>query len=265
MSDRRAVIVEAIDDYHKPEADALLKVLDRNDKETVLILLASDRKAVRPSILSRCEAHRVGQFHTQGVADTMASLTTGQGARRLDLVELMVAAVNGVPGRIAPTWSRMKDLLNASLAEARAGLGCGWAPAVQHYLLALTGDDEPDCCTLATPPDATVAEQVRRVRLVLHQLRINSLHPDAPGHLALDPALVLLGDDYWSKLIEMLRQRAQARGVSWEELWLSLARLWLSSDITDPVAFAEAGKTTWLIVHGQDGLTENEGTVAAHE
>ena len=257
LEERRAVIIDAID-LAKADADALLKVLESDDEETALILLATERTAVRPSILSRCEAYRIDHLGAQEVSATLASLMAAQGTPHPDLIELMVAAIDGSPAKIAPVWARIKELPDPSVTQARSALDCDWAPTLKAYLIALLSENEPRATTLASPSNVDTNEQVRRVRLLLNQLRINSVHSNARNHLVLDPALVLLGEDFWSDLIQTLGRRADAQGISWHGLWQKLAREWLSPDLIDPIAIANAGMTTWLIANGLAGQTRRK-------
>jgi hypothetical protein len=178
-----------------------------------------------------------------------------------EVIDLLVAAIEGLPARINPICKRAMNVSEMTLPAVRTELGCDWAAGLRGYLTCLLSDVEPEAATIALPSNVAVGEQVRRVRLVLDQIYLHGVDAQGAPKLMLDPALTHLRHDYWSELVGTMKQRAASRGVEWRRLWQEMASHWLIPDWSDPAGFVAAGRSTWLIANGTRPPGPNIGLV----
>jgi DNA polymerase-3 subunit delta' len=122
LSQRRVVIIDAIDDLEREAANALLKSLEEPPAGTIFLLVNHVPGRVLPTIRSRCRTLRFS-----GLSDDVMTTILRQRQPELDPGELksLIAAAEGAPGR----------------ALALAGLDLG---AIERELEALAEQGDPD-------------------------------------------------------------------------------------------------------------------------
>lgn len=96
VAERRAVVIDSIDDFERGAANALLKTLEEPPDQTVFLLVTHSPGGLLPTIRSRCRMLRFAPLDAATCAQAVA-------AARPDLdpeaVEALVTAGDGSPGR----------------------------------------------------------------------------------------------------------------------------------------------------------------------
>jgi DNA polymerase-3 subunit delta' len=88
----RFVVIEPAEAMAAPASNALLKTLEEPPPDTHFILIARHASGLLPTIVSRCQRHRLAPVDD----DTLAAWLTAQG---IDDVTRRVRAAEGAPGR----------------------------------------------------------------------------------------------------------------------------------------------------------------------
>jgi len=96
MSDRRVIVIDAIDDLERPAANALLKSLEEPPAGTIFLLVSHAPGRLLPTIRSRC---RVLRFDTLSDAAMQDALRSALPAASPGEVAALVRAGAGSPGR----------------------------------------------------------------------------------------------------------------------------------------------------------------------
>lgn len=96
LSDRRVVIIDAIDDLEPPAANALLKNLEEPPHGTIFLAVSHAPGRLLPTIRSRCRLLRFGALSREDVGRVLR--TAVQDADDAEIEALTVMA-NGSPGR----------------------------------------------------------------------------------------------------------------------------------------------------------------------
>ncbi|RVT94246.1 AAA family ATPase [Sphingomonas crocodyli] len=96
FSQRRVVIIDAIDDLERPAANALLKNLEEPPAGTIFLLVSHAPGRLLPTIRSRCRLLRFGRLSdsemARAIAEADPELPTAE-------VDALVAVGEGSPGR----------------------------------------------------------------------------------------------------------------------------------------------------------------------
>ncbi len=95
-SERRIVVIDAIDDLEKGAANALLKSLEEPPKHTVFFLISQMPGRLLPTIRSRC---RVLRFAPLAVEDMRTVLREQLPEAGADEITALIAAAEGSPGK----------------------------------------------------------------------------------------------------------------------------------------------------------------------
>ena len=96
LGERRAVIIDAVDDLEPAGANALLKGLEEPPPGTVFLLVSHMPGKLLPTIRSRCRLLRFGLLSDAEMADVLRQADPTLGG---DEVAALVAAGEGSPGR----------------------------------------------------------------------------------------------------------------------------------------------------------------------
>lgn len=97
FSDRRAIVIDAIDDVERPGAsNALLKSLEEPPAGTIFLLVSHAPSRLLPTIRSRCRTLRFSSLSEADVATTLRGILPDSGD---DDIAALVAVANGSPGR----------------------------------------------------------------------------------------------------------------------------------------------------------------------
>lgn len=96
FSDRRVVVIDAIDDLEKPAANALLKNLEEPPSGTVFLLVSHAPGRLLPTIRSRCRLLRFAPLDEAQMTAAVTAALPDAGARE---IAALVAAGEGAPGR----------------------------------------------------------------------------------------------------------------------------------------------------------------------
>lgn len=115
LSDRRVVIIDAIDDLERPAANALLKNLEEPPSGSLFLLVSHAPGRLLPTIRSRCRTLR---FSPLGEADMRTVLRKALPEADAGELDALTAVGAGAPGRAL----RFAGLDVNSLDEAMAGL-----------------------------------------------------------------------------------------------------------------------------------------------
>ena len=136
FSERRAIVIDAIDDVERPGAsNALLKSLEEPPAGTIFLLVSHAPGRLLPTIRSRCRTLRFGALTDAEVADALrlalptadereiaalVAVADGSPGRALGFAGLDVAGIDGALGAIA-TDGDPSNARRAALAKALAG------------------------------------------------------------------------------------------------------------------------------------------------
>lgn len=115
FSDRRAIVVDAAEDFEPAAANALLKMLEEPPAGTVFLLVSHAPDRLLPTIRSRCRMLRLGPLAPDAMTSALRSALPEAGA---DEIAALVEAGEGAPGR-ALAW---RGLDVAGLDRAMAQL-----------------------------------------------------------------------------------------------------------------------------------------------
>lgn len=119
FSNRRFVVIDAIDDLERGAANALLKSLEEPPAGTVFLLVSHAPGRLLPTIRSRC---RLLRFAPLGDADMRAALAARLPDAKPSEIDALVAAGEGAPGRALAFAGLDIGALDAAMAEiARTG------------------------------------------------------------------------------------------------------------------------------------------------
>lgn len=122
---RQVVVVHRAHLMNYYAQDALLKVLEEPRNQTIFILLADHRQALRPTIVSRCQSvhffplsvsRSVEWLLAQGVSREQATTIALLGQGRLDFMAELKDNPKTVQKRMEE-WAELRDLLGKPLAE----------------------------------------------------------------------------------------------------------------------------------------------------
>ena len=118
-SDRRAVIIDSVDDMERSAANSLLKHLEEPPAGAVFFLVSHSPERLPPTIRSRCRVLRLAPLENDAMTSALRAALPD--AREEEIARL-VAAGEGAPGR-ALAWRGLDiDALDSELAElARLG------------------------------------------------------------------------------------------------------------------------------------------------
>ena len=96
MSDRRVIVIDAIDDLERPAANALLKNLEEPPAGTIFLLVSHAPGRLLPTIRSRCRLLRFEALSDAQVSDVVRTARPGVSP---DELAVLVRAGAGSPGR----------------------------------------------------------------------------------------------------------------------------------------------------------------------
>lgn len=96
LSQRRVIVIDAIDDLERAAANALLKNLEEPPADTVFLLVSHAPGRLLPTIRSRCRVLRFGPLSAEDMAAVLRAELPEAGA---DEVAALAKAGEGAPGR----------------------------------------------------------------------------------------------------------------------------------------------------------------------
>lgn len=96
LSNRRVVIIDAIDDLERAGANALLKSLEEPPAGTIFLLVSHSPGRLLPTIRSRCRLLRFDPLPPRMVEDVLREQIPGTAVHE---IEALVRASDGSPGR----------------------------------------------------------------------------------------------------------------------------------------------------------------------
>jgi len=96
MSERRVIVIDAIDDLERPAANALLKSLEEPPAGTIFLLVSHAPGRLLPTIRSRCRLLRFEPLEDAQVADVIRNVLPSASSEE---VAVLVRAGAGSPGR----------------------------------------------------------------------------------------------------------------------------------------------------------------------
>lgn len=117
LSNRRVVVIDAVDDLARPGANALLKGLEEPPAGTVFLLVSHQPGRLLPTIRSRC---RLLRFDALGKADMAAALAAALPDAGADEVAALARSGEGSPGRALGYAGLNLAGINAALAAIAA-------------------------------------------------------------------------------------------------------------------------------------------------
>lgn len=117
FSDRRVIVIDAIDDLERPAANALLKNLEEPPVGTVFLLVSHSPGRLLPTIRSRCRLLRFDPL-----PDDLVARIVRDRSRDIDAAEVdaLVAAAEGSPGRALAFAGLSVAALDRDLASIAA-------------------------------------------------------------------------------------------------------------------------------------------------
>lgn len=96
LSDRRVIVIDAIDDMERSAANALLKNLEEPPAKCVFLLVSHNPGRLLPTIRSRCRPLRFGPLDDQAMA---AALRQAEPDLSPDDIAELIGTANGSPGK----------------------------------------------------------------------------------------------------------------------------------------------------------------------
>jgi DNA polymerase III subunit delta' len=111
-SDRAVVVIEQAETMAEGAANALLKTLEEPGAATI-ILLANDRAALLPTIISRCQRIPFQRLPQTLVTEILTQ--AGQGEMATD--PLVVGMAQGSPGQVIDLWEQLQAIPTELKAE----------------------------------------------------------------------------------------------------------------------------------------------------
>ncbi len=117
LSERRIIVVDAIDDMERGAANALLKILEEPPAGTIFLLISHAPGRLLPTIRSRCRLLRF-----EGLADDVMTSVLAAGVPGISSGEIgaLVQQGKGSPGRAMAMAGLDLDKLQAAIAKIAA-------------------------------------------------------------------------------------------------------------------------------------------------
>jgi hypothetical protein len=246
LSGRRVVMI-ANPEKNPQVVERCLKTLEKRSEVNAFVFTATDVRAMSGAGQSRCEVYRLAPLNPDEskllAHKFLASCPVPYDARVLDLI---IAATDGLPRRILDLCNRSIGAGATTLDQARRALNFEWAEHIISYWRLLLSKHGPLDGELRLPAGVSARDELDRVRSILQEIR----HVHETGATQ-HPALLHLDGEPVGQLVSMMASRASEMKLSFQSLWSSLSRCWLSEDHADPVGFLNAGIITRSIVEGQ--------------
>jgi hypothetical protein len=233
LADRCVIVIANADAYAPQAFDVLLKTLE--ETSTTFVFLACAVRKVRLAGRSRCDSVRLRPLDQIEAREHLRALCAAHGVTCDERVlDVLVAAGLGLPGRSREVCARVADVGELTLETARSALGLDWVDDMAASWHVALSDEKRFVNARALSAEIVKDEEVRRVRVFLQYLYLYGLREPPIRSVIVDPALLHLDDTLLTKLVAVFRRRADALGVSSETLWHTLAEHWLSGDRSQP-------------------------------
>lgn len=225
--------------------DALLDKLETLGEDTVILLNASDLNAVTPTALSRCKVHRLRQLSRSDSESLLIRKfeALGKPIPESRALAVMIAASDGLPGRLLEMVRNIADLNATSVQEIVAALGYDWVDWAFSFWSMMRNPTQPSARQLRLAPGFAAKKAVEYVRKGLSIIHPSSELPEAVR-------LTLSEDDLSrrARLMASFTGSAKVRGLTAEALWGRVVRLWMADDEIDAAGFTANARATWQLL-----------------
>jgi DNA polymerase III delta prime subunit len=226
--------------------DMCLKTLEAHSDLNRFIFTVTDLKAMSATGQSRCETYRLAPLADEESRQLGRRFLESSAFPCDDrTLGIIVAEAGGLPQRLLDLCRAITGSRAIKLNEVRLALKLDWAEEAISYWRALLSPNELEQGCFGLPPGWPPREAVRRIRLILEEIYCVY----ATGEIQQGSLLHVDGDPI-SELASLLGDRATDKGVSFQDLWITLSEYWLSDDHVGPTGFLKAGLQSWTIIYG---------------
>jgi hypothetical protein len=216
--------------------EVCLKTLEKSSAINSFIFTVTGVRGLSGAGQSRSEMYRLAAL-TPPESRRLAERFLGPTASSHDgqVLDVILAESGGLPRRLRELCNRIQSTQPKTLDEVRRVLGLDWANAAITFWRLLLTQHELNEKELSPPAGVPPSEMAHHVRSVLNEVYYVG-SGGGTGH----PALLHLKGDPISDLVSQITARSAERGMSFHQLWVALADLWLSNDHGDAAGFRSA-------------------------
>ncbi|WP_245256985.1 hypothetical protein [Nitrobacter sp. Nb-311A] len=243
----RRVVMITNPDSNPQLVEVCLKTLEKSSAVNSFIFTVTHVRGLSGAGQSRAEMYRLFAL-TPLESRRLAERFLGSAAYPHDsqVLDVILAESGGLPGRLRELCDCIQSTQSKTLDEVRKALGLDWAKAAIGFWRSLLTPHELNEKELNPPAGVPPSGMARRVSSVL-----NEIYYVGSGGETRHPALMHLKDNPISDLVSQITARSAERGMSFHQLWATLADIWLCDDHGDAAGFRGASLRSHAILRSE--------------
>jgi len=236
FSDRSTIVVRNADRLSDFAADVLLKTVEERSAKTTFIFVLDQVSALHPALRSRTQAFRL-QPLTDNVAldHLIAVCRTERFPYEEAALDAIVLACRALAGRSLRKLFEVAKLGTVALARTLELCGLDWGNKMLACWRALLANERDKGLSLFEELGPDSGSRVRAMQSFLLTIYLRALCSSPIVGGKLNPAVDHMSTESWQFVVDGLRDRAQTRDMTLDELGSELVSFWAHSSVRESV------------------------------